>query len=236
MSVAVNTNTRTYSLGPVKTWVSSAATILGNLFNVNNIGGWRAQDPFPDHPSGHAIDLMINQPNTPAGFAQGDAIANYAVQHYQELGIKYIIWNRRYWDPHQGWGPYTQAGQPPHTDHVHITFNDQPGSWTGANPNFTLTGAMLTATTMQPSSAPTDFGDLCAWRLNFPVAGSTCVFTKVFVREVSGWALIIVGGSGMVIALALIAVFTFKQAAFNTILPKQVKQTVNRVDVPGEVA
>jgi hypothetical protein len=234
MSVAVNPpTTRTYNLGPVKPWVQNAANILGPMFNIANIGGWRQSDPFPDHPTGHALDFMINQPRTTAGYAQGDALANYAVAHYQELGISYIIWNHRVWNPNQGWHPYTQAGQPPHEDHVHITFLDQPGSWTGSNTAF-LTAAGTTAVLTGPNQGDNP-DNLCAWKLNFPLAGSTCVFSKVFAREVSGWALLIVGGAGVVVGIALIAVFTFKQSAFNAVLPKQVKQTADRVDVPGEV-
>jgi hypothetical protein len=107
-----------YKLGPVKAWVASAANELGNLFGIKVIGGWRNYDAngYPDHPTGHAIDLMTTT---------GDALAEYAREHAKRLGIKYIVWNRRVWSQakaDQGWRPYTGTSNP-HTDHVHITFN-----------------------------------------------------------------------------------------------------------------
>lgn len=218
MTVALNPPTHhTYRWGAVKPWVAAAGNILGPLFNINSIGGVR-QDPLPDHPSGHALDFMITQPGTQAGYAQGDALANFAVQHYQELGIKYIIWNKRYWDPQQGWIPYTAPSQiayNPHTNHVHITFEDQPGSWTTSGSN--VPGQIiLTSAGGSGAGAPGSTGDpnaggnndLCAWNLDFGVT-STCVFSKVFVREVSGWGLYIIGGFTFAFGIVMIAAFTF---------------------------
>lgn len=217
MTTSLNPPTvRTYQLGPVKPWVQQAGILLGSLFNIQSEGGVRA-DPLPDHPSGHAVDFMVTNPGTPAGYAQGDALANYAVQHYRELGIKYIIWNKRYWDPQQGWGPYTAPSviaYNPHTNHVHITFQDQAGAWTGAGglpSNIVLTSAQgggASGSTGDPNAVPAN-SDLCAWNLSLPILGNNCIFTKVFLREASGWALMLVGGTGVLFGLALIAAFTF---------------------------
>lgn len=108
----------TSQLGPVKSWVAAAANEIGNLFGITRIGGWRRTDPYPDHPSGHALDFMTNT---------GTALAEYARVNAARLGVKYIIWNRQQWSvakASQGWRPYT--GSNPHTDHVHITFNPEP--------------------------------------------------------------------------------------------------------------
>lgn len=222
MSVPLQTATQhQYHVGAVKPWVQQAADIIGNLFNVNSEGGVR-NDPLPDHPSGHAVDFMINQPGTPAGYAQGNAIANFAVAHYRELGIKYVIWNKRYWDPQQGWIPYTAPsviGYNPHTNHVHVTFNDQPGSWTGSGNNVILTSAQGTGSGPSGSSGDpnaTPPGPLCAWNLSVPLLGDSCIFTKVFLREASGWALMLIGGTGILFGIALIAAFTFGGAAAKT--------------------
>lgn len=230
MTVALKPPTPTYNLGPVKQWVNNAAYILGPLFNIVNIGGWRESDPFPDHPSGHALDFMITQPGSTAGQKQGDALASYAVQHYQELGIKYIIWNRRYWDPQQGWGPYTGTSNP-HTDHVHITFNDSPGVWTGANASSFLTAAYSAGMGNVPNALllANNSDQLCAWKLNFPVFGESCIASKVFVRQAMGWILIFTGGAGMLIGIAIIAVFTFKQTAMQALIPGPAKKAAPSV-------
>lgn len=121
-----------YNLGPVKSWVESAAYYLGPKYGITTIGGWRATDPFPDHPSGHALDFMVSDR------ARGDALANDAIANASQLGVKYIIWQRQAWNPQKGWHPYTSTNNP-HTDHVHITFLDRPGSGVPTGP----TGAVF---------------------------------------------------------------------------------------------
>lgn len=109
-----------YPLPHVKPWVVAAADEIGTKFGVKTIGGWRAQDPFPDHPSGLAVDFMIN--DLPNGHAVGDEISQYLIDNAKRLGLKYEIWNRRSWNPTRGtWAKYTSTDNP-HTDHVHATF------------------------------------------------------------------------------------------------------------------
>lgn len=125
-----------YNLGPVKSWVESAAYYLGPKYGITSIGGWRATDPFPDHPSGHALDFMVSDRT------RGDALAADAIANARQLGVKYIIWQRQVWTADRGWHPYTSTGNP-HTDHVHVTFNDQPGSGVPTGPagaSFALPG------------------------------------------------------------------------------------------------
>jgi hypothetical protein len=110
-----------YSLGPVKPLTEQAAYLLGPMFGIKDIGGWRQSDPFPDHPSGHALDFMIP---VKGDTTVGNALAKYAQDNAGQLGVKYIVWNRQTWNPKRGtWQPYTSTSNP-HTDHVHITFND----------------------------------------------------------------------------------------------------------------
>jgi peptidoglycan DL-endopeptidase CwlO len=65
---------------------------------VQSIGGVRA-DHLPDHPSGHALDLMIG---TNTGL--GDAIYADLSSHMAAHGIKYCLWR-----------------VPSHFNHVHVT-------------------------------------------------------------------------------------------------------------------
>jgi len=175
MSVPVQPDVHTqYNLGPVKPWVAAAADFLGHMFNVKTIGGWRKSDPFPDHPTGHALDFMM-------GIPEGNALADYAVANYQTLGIKYIIHNRQVWNPKQGWHPYTSTSNP-HTDHVHITFNDTPsaafmsGAALGGVNGVTPVGLTNTAVTK----------DTCAWVVDTKLTGSTCVISKPAARGLVG--------------------------------------------------
>lgn len=198
--------TQRYSLGPVKPWVEAAAYYLGPKYNVKTIGGWRKSDPFPDHPTGHALDFMMDIPT-------GNALANDAIAHYKELGIKYIIHNRQVWNPQQGWHPYTSTSNP-HTDHVHITFNDTAGtafvngSLASLGVGGTFTGSGGTDVT---GAGFTNVADAnCAWSLNFPVAGSTCIISKSALRGLIGGVFIVGAVVAGIVGVVVLVVFTVK--------------------------
>lgn len=109
-----------YSLPHVKPWVVDAANEIGTRFGIKTEGGWRASDPFPDHPSGLAVDFMIN--DIPNGHQIGEELSQFVAANAKRLGVKYEIWNARSWNPTRGtWAPYTSTDNP-HTDHVHVTF------------------------------------------------------------------------------------------------------------------
>lgn len=107
-----------YNLGPVTATLANAVADIAPRFGLKTVGGWRKFDQFPDHPTGHAADFMID--NMPNGHALGDSIAAYIISNAARLRVDYIIWNRRSWNPRRGtWAAYT--GTNPHIDHVHLT-------------------------------------------------------------------------------------------------------------------
>ena len=71
-----------------------AATYPG----VTGIGGVRA-DRLPDHPSGHALDIMIG-----GNLGLGDEIAADVRSQSGRFGVRYVLWK-----------------VPHHWDHVHVT-------------------------------------------------------------------------------------------------------------------
>lgn len=110
-----------YPLGPVQPQTQALADGLGHKFGVRDIGGWRAQDPYPDHPSGLAIDLMVYRDR-----AKGQAIADYARANAEVLGVQYVMWYGHIWNlsrADEGWRVVADRGSPTanHEDHVHIT-------------------------------------------------------------------------------------------------------------------
>lgn len=204
-----------YNVGPVKSWVQAAANYIGTKFNVKTIGGWRQSDPFPDHPSGHALDFMISS------MSQGDAIAAEHIAHAQALGVKYLIWNRRTWNASRGtWAPYTSTSNP-HTDHVHVTYNNTPGTGSGALSallNINTGGGGLGAMAQQQADKPAP--DTCAWNLAAPkikadvpflpdvqIGGqSFCLLSKVQVRVLFAIGINMVGiGIGLTGVILLVA-------------------------------
>lgn len=108
-----------YKLGPVKSHVARVADLIGAYFGLKTIGGWRANDPYPYHPGGVALDFMID--DIPNGKAVGDQIAAILVQYADAWRVNHIIWNRRSWNSkRRTWVAY--EGSNPHTDHVHADF------------------------------------------------------------------------------------------------------------------
>ena len=67
-----------------------------------------------DHPSGHAIDFMTRD---------GDALADWVLDHRDQLGVTYVIWRQRYNDG-SGWDHMADRGSDTanHFDHVHVSF------------------------------------------------------------------------------------------------------------------
>lgn len=119
----------TFALPNVKPRVREIGNAVGNMFNVVNIGGWRPYDSISqDHPNGIALDYMVYSDK-----AKGDAIAKYHVDNAASLGIKYIIWYRKSWNPSRGtWADYSGSSNP-HTDHVHVSYLESAsGSIPGA--------------------------------------------------------------------------------------------------------
>ena len=75
-----------------------AAYIIATYPGVRSIGGVRA-DPIPDHPSGHAIDIMIG-----SDMGLGDAINADVQGKAGRFGVSYTLWRVA-----------------SHFDHVHVT-------------------------------------------------------------------------------------------------------------------
>ncbi|MGH3614253.1 MAG: hypothetical protein ACRDRK_17015 [Pseudonocardia sp.] len=104
-------------LGPVKSWVRTAAHFLSCLYGEPTlIGRASRSSSYSDHPSGLAVDFMMSG-------ARGDRLAGCALRNREALGIHYVIWKQRvnYGD---GWERMEDRGSSTanHFDHVHISF------------------------------------------------------------------------------------------------------------------
>jgi hypothetical protein len=82
-----------------------------------------------DHPLGKACDFSANASTfvdaraTGADKTYGDNLAAWALANAKNLGIKYVIWYKRIWQPSSGWKSYGGDGTPAgdHYNHVHIS-------------------------------------------------------------------------------------------------------------------
>lgn len=105
-------------MGRVAEHVGLAGREISGRFGINNIGGHATSGHIPgsDHYTGHALDVMV-------GGKKGRRVLNYALQNAGRLGVKYLIHNRTYYAPSNGWRGERYTGSNPHTGHVHISFN-----------------------------------------------------------------------------------------------------------------
>ncbi len=110
------------SSGPIKAVAQNAANaVISNVPGADGItiGGTRASAADPGgHPSGLALDYMTSS-------SLGDAIAEYHIAHWDELGVEYIIWRQRMLSsPGGSWKTMENRGSPTanHMDHVHVNY------------------------------------------------------------------------------------------------------------------
>ncbi|MEO7421805.1 MAG: hypothetical protein ABIU87_05350 [Ornithinibacter sp.] len=96
---------------------AQVCSAVQSRFGLSTIGGYRPNGG--EHSTGQAIDFMISSRS------QGDAIAAYVQASAGGLGVKYVIWRQRYWEPGSSWRAMDDRGSATanHMDHVHVTVN-----------------------------------------------------------------------------------------------------------------
>ena len=105
-------------------------TVAAGWPQIGVVGGWRPTDPYPDHPSGRAVDIMIPNYRWQWGVELGDEIATYFMNNADRYGIDYMIWRQRIWragseepKPIEAWRQMSNRGGDTanHLDHIHIS-------------------------------------------------------------------------------------------------------------------
>jgi len=112
------------SSGPVAAVVQAAANaVVSNVPGAASItlGGTRPSAADPGgHPSGLALDYMVM-----SDAALGDAIVEYHIAHWDELGVDYVIWQQRMLSsPSGSWKAMADRGSATanHMDHPHVNY------------------------------------------------------------------------------------------------------------------
>jgi peptidoglycan hydrolase-like protein with peptidoglycan-binding domain len=102
-----------------------------NFPAISDIGGYNCRPNTANnketsvHGVGRALDIYIPIIDGQANAQAGDPIANWLVEHAQEIGIQYIIWNRTKWNGsiRKGRKDGQYGGPKPHADHIHAELN-----------------------------------------------------------------------------------------------------------------
>ncbi len=181
--------------------------IYANLPQVWYVGGYSCRAINGDsttmsvHGTGRALDLHIELDDGAADNTLGDPVGNYLIEHAQELGMQYIIWDLWKWNASRSAGSKDGAygGAHPHHDHLHIELSPEAATmelpWYQGPmnpPDFTPCGEIPAA------GGIIDDGDLCAQRFG-PTTywrevgdagyGGGLVWTNAFESdEPSNWA------------------------------------------------
>ena len=99
------------------------------VFGPHTVGGVGGRPNASDHPTGRAVDIMIEGWDTPAGRAEGREIAHWVQSNAEQLGVTYVIFDAKIWSMvrnAEGWRIYshpTGNSNPAldHLDHVHVS-------------------------------------------------------------------------------------------------------------------
>jgi hypothetical protein len=112
------------SAGKVKAQAQAAAdAVVSHVPGAGGItiGGTRASATDPDgHPSGLALDYMVGSNDS-----LGDAIVEYHIAHWNELGVEYVIWQQRILSsPNGSFKQMADRGDATanHMDHPHVNY------------------------------------------------------------------------------------------------------------------
>lgn len=112
--------------GGTQLWPRLVKTRIYTQFPaVKTIGGYRPGDP-KDHGKGLALDVMV-----PVNSKLGDDIAGWAITHFDELNLKYVIWRQHIWNnKDKKWRKMEDRGSitQNHYDHPHLSFNTGKGT------------------------------------------------------------------------------------------------------------
>lgn len=98
---------------------------------IHDVGGYVCRQNTANtantsvHGLGRALDLMIRRLPDGSADPRGDEVAQWLIDHADEIGVQTIIWNRSIWSVGRtGTGSLrAYTGPSSHTDHIHMELN-----------------------------------------------------------------------------------------------------------------
>lgn len=113
----------------LRTWLRAAFP------QISSIGGYNCRiiegtSNMSVHGTGRALDIMLPTHMGDADNDLGDPIGNWLIEHAEEIGIQYIIWDRWTWNASRAAGSKERSygGVNPHVDHLHVELSLEGGA------------------------------------------------------------------------------------------------------------
>lgn len=108
----------------VEPYVGIVGAHIQDKFGVTDVKGKADREGASEHPKGLALDFMTN-----TGNVDGDDIRDYLLDRAEDFGIIYVIWQQTLYVPGEEPEEMEDRGDDTanHRDHVHVSFNDEPG-------------------------------------------------------------------------------------------------------------
>lgn len=119
-----------FANGGLTPGASYVRDIIMKNFGIKDIGGYRPEDGYNEHSTGNALDVMIPNYQSAQGKALGDAVAAFALTNADALGLSWVIWQQRTFNPGDRQGKMMDdrgSDTQNHLDHVHIFMNKNGG-------------------------------------------------------------------------------------------------------------
>lgn len=122
--------------GGLLTGTAQLRDYLGaNFPQISHIGGYSCRSINGDgaqmsvHATGRALDIHIPTHVGEADNDLGDPLGHWLIEHAEEIGIQYIIWDLWTWNASRPRGSKERAygGAHPHHDHLHIELSVEGG-------------------------------------------------------------------------------------------------------------
>jgi hypothetical protein len=100
---------------------------------VRGIGGYSCRRNTGDtsrtsvHGTGRALDVFIPLDGGAADNGLGDEVANWLIEHAEEIGVQYVIWDRWQWISAASPGSHDRdyGGPHAHHDHIHVELTER---------------------------------------------------------------------------------------------------------------
>jgi len=132
-------------LPPGKAWEKGLQryTVLANRAisaafpEIRTIGGVRP-DSLKWHPSGLALDVMIDNPSSPGGIKLGNRVLQFIMDNKNTLGMDHVIWRQRIYYPDGSSSMMEDRGGVTQNHYDHVHFSSKGGGQPSSGDRFRL--------------------------------------------------------------------------------------------------